>query len=59
MDSEFTCAFCGETNSVFIDPAGGAVQRYVEDCQVCCQPNVLNIAWCNQTGHYTIDAESE
>lgn len=32
------CPYCGESNEIFIDPSGGQVQTYVEDCQVCCQP---------------------
>jgi len=32
------CPYCGEPNEIFVDPSGGRVQRYVEDCQVCCQP---------------------
>ncbi len=39
------CAFCFESNSIFVDPTGGETQSYVEDCQVCCQPNVLFITW--------------
>ena len=26
-----------------LDPSGGAEQRYVEDCPVCCNPNVIEI----------------
>jgi len=32
------CPYCGEAVELSVDPAGGAVQDYVEDCQVCCQP---------------------
>lgn len=32
------CPYCGEANEVALDPGGGPVQEYVEDCQVCCQP---------------------
>jgi hypothetical protein len=24
--------------AIVLDPGGGPVQQYVEDCQVCCQP---------------------
>jgi Cysteine-rich CPXCG len=41
--SEYICAYCGEPNSTFVDLSGGMQQSYVEDCQVCCQPNVLSI----------------
>ena len=32
------CPYCGEENVLAVDPGGGAVQGYVEDCQVCCRP---------------------
>jgi len=41
--AEFTCAYCGETNLTFVDLSAGRNQSYVEDCQVCCRPNVLYI----------------
>ena len=59
MDSTFTCTFCFEENSVFVDPEGGNMQRYVEDCQVCCRPNVLSIYWDEGNEEYVIDSEPE
>ncbi|HEX7623023.1 MAG TPA: CPXCG motif-containing cysteine-rich protein [Anaeromyxobacteraceae bacterium] len=38
MDSEIQCPYCGEWVTIFVDPGGGSVQSYVEDCPVCCQP---------------------
>jgi len=32
------CPYCGEPNEIALDPGSGSHQRYVEDCQVCCQP---------------------
>ena len=32
------CPYCGQAVDIALDPAGGAEQEYVEDCQVCCQP---------------------
>ena len=32
------CPYCGQENVLGVDPGGGPVQRYVEDCQVCCRP---------------------
>ena len=32
------CPYCGEAIEIALDPGGGDVQEYVEDCQVCCQP---------------------
>ena len=41
----FYCAFCGEPNDIEVDPFVGRVQVYVEDCQVCCRPNVLRLTF--------------
>ena len=38
MEGIVSCPYCGEPNEVALDPGSGAVQEYVEDCQVCCQP---------------------
>jgi hypothetical protein len=37
------CPYCGEPISVVVDHSLGD-QEYVEDCQVCCRPLVLNIS---------------
>lgn len=59
MDEVFTCAFCFEPNSVMVDPAGGNYQRYVEDCQVCCRPNVLFVNWDELEERFWIETEPE
>jgi hypothetical protein len=43
MEAGFQCAGCGEWNSAAIDESAGRRQSYVEDCQVCCRPNVLRV----------------
>ncbi len=42
-EATYICDSCGEEIVVPIDPSGGARQEYVEDCPVCCHPNVLCI----------------
>ena len=37
-EAEVVCPYCGELVTIGLDPGGGRVQTYVEDCQVCCQP---------------------
>lgn len=37
-EGEVQCPYCGEPNDVALDPGGGPVQEYVEDCHVCCRP---------------------
>ncbi|MBF1999460.1 MAG: CPXCG motif-containing cysteine-rich protein [Synechococcales cyanobacterium C42_A2020_086] len=39
--AEYICAYCGESNLTFVDFSAGEQQSYVEDCQVCCRPNLL------------------
>lgn len=42
-----------------MDASAGTRQTYVEDCQVCCKPNVLQVMWDASSGEYTISAELE
>ncbi len=59
MPSDFQCAYCGEWNTTEVDESAGNVQRYVEDCQVCCQPNVLQVSFDRQEESFTIRTERE
>ena len=45
MDDEaaYVCENCGEEIVVQIDLSAGRVQRYVEDCPVCCFPHVIHL----------------
>ena len=36
-----------------------AASSYVEDCQVCCKPNMLDIRWSAADGAFLIHAELE
>ena len=36
--ADVVCPYCGEAVTIAVDPGGGAVQEYVEDCEVCCRP---------------------
>lgn len=58
-EAAFQCAGCFEWVETMVDESGGGKQVYVEDCQVCCQPNVLTVRWDGSTGGYTISAELE
>ncbi len=59
MLAGFQCAGCGEWNETAVDPSAGSRQSYVEDCQVCCKPNLLQVAWDMTAAEYTISAELE
>ena len=55
----YRCAYCGEQNEALIDPSGGLSQEYVEDCTVCCRPNVLRIMIDLETSSLSIESEPE
>jgi hypothetical protein len=41
--AEYQCGYCGEYSTTFVDLSAGFEQSYVEDCQVCCRPNILSV----------------
>jgi hypothetical protein len=59
MESGFQCASCGEWNETSVDESAGRRQSYVEDCQVCCKPNVLRVEYDNSAQEYFITSELE
>ncbi len=59
MNASFQCAGCGEENETDVDPSAGSQQSYVEDCQVCCKPNLLHIWWEPDLSEFLISAELE
>ena len=44
-EADVVCPYCGAEVALTLDPGGGAVQRYVEDCGVCCRPWLLDVRW--------------
>jgi hypothetical protein len=42
-EARYVCESCGEEIVVPIDLSAGAEQEYVEDCPVCCYPNVVHV----------------
>lgn len=57
--ASFQCAGCFEWVETSVDESAGSRQQYVEDCQVCCQPNVLTVRWDAGEQEFTIAAELE
>ena len=58
-EAGYQCAGCGEWNETMVDESAGRRQSYVEDCQVCCKPNVLRITWDKWREAYQIESELE
>lgn len=42
-ENSYVCDACGEEIVIPVDPSAGGRQEYVEDCPVCCHPNVISV----------------
>jgi hypothetical protein len=47
-----TCPHCGESVEIELDPSGGDVQEYIDECEVCSNP------W-SVTVHYDVEGKAE
>ena len=56
--ADYICPSCGETIRLSIDASAGARQEYVEDCPVCCRPNVIGLMF-NREGDATVSVQAE
>jgi hypothetical protein len=52
------CTYCGAWVDLLLDPGGGPLQRYVEDCEICCRPLVLRVSW-DAGGRARVEAFTE
>ena len=48
------CPDCGEAVEIALDPGSGTHQEYVEDCEVCCRPWQVSVAY-GTDGAATVD----
>ena len=58
-EGSYVCPTCGESIVVPLDPSAGAEQHYVEDCPVCCNPNVVHVEFFEQESPPRVWAEAE
>jgi len=56
-EGSYCCPSCGEEIVVPIDYSEGRRQEYIEDCPVCCNPNVIQVE-ALESGELRIRAES-
>jgi DNA replicative helicase MCM subunit Mcm2 (Cdc46/Mcm family) len=42
-EASYVCDACGEEIVIPIDYSAGDEQEYVEDCPVCCRPNIIRV----------------
>jgi hypothetical protein len=57
-EAEVRCPYCGEIVEIGLDPGGGTVQEYVEDCQVCCRPWRVLVSY-QPDGSASVSLEAE
>jgi hypothetical protein len=57
--SSYVCPSCFETVDTAPDAGGGEHQTYVEDCPLCCRPNVLHVTWDADLDAFSVRAERE
>lgn len=56
--ASYRCAYCGEGVEIDVDPSAESHQEYVEDCWVCCRPNVLTVVF-DRDGKVMVAARQE
>jgi len=54
--AEVSCPHCGETVTMALDPGGGRLQEYFEDCEVCCRPWKVRVSY-SGSGSATVTLE--
>jgi hypothetical protein len=57
-EASYTCDACGEEIVIPLDLSAGESQEYVEDCPVCCRPNLVHVE-IEENGEVRVWAEAE
>ena len=57
-EASYPCDACGEDIGIPIDLSAGSNQEYVEDCPVCCHPNIIHVQIAKDGG-VTVSATPE
>jgi hypothetical protein len=57
-EASYLCDSCGEEIVVPIDLSAGETQDYVEDCPVCCRPNLVHVL-IDEDGRVRVWSEGE
>ena len=57
-EGTYICNACGEEIVVPLDLTAGSLQEYVEDCPVCCRPNLIHVE-IGEDGDATVWATAE
>jgi rubrerythrin len=55
----YQCPHCGEEVDTWPDPGAGHEQQYVEDCPVCCRPNMIFATFSPDEDGFVVTASAE
>lgn len=55
----YECPSCGESVDTDPDRGAGEEMEYVEDCPVCCRPNVITARYEPDLDDYVVSARRE
>ncbi|HEV7300141.1 MAG TPA: CPXCG motif-containing cysteine-rich protein [Tepidisphaeraceae bacterium] len=58
-EGAYVCPSCGEQIEIPLDLSAGSDQEYVEDCPVCCNPNVIHLEFLGPEEPPRVWAEAE
>jgi transcription elongation factor Elf1 len=55
----FHCAYCNSENVIEVDLSAGITQDLIEDCQICCRPNALQLRFDEKGTSVQLEALAE
>lgn len=55
----YACPSCFQVVDTSPDPGGGPNQEYVEDCSVCCRPNLISATYSEEEQEWYVEARPE
>jgi hypothetical protein len=58
-EGAYVCPACGEEIVIPLDLSAGSEQEYVEDCPVCCHPNLVHVEFFGDGETPRVWAEAE
>lgn len=58
-EASYLCDGCGEQVVIPLDPSAGSSQSFVEDCPVCCRPNVIRVEFVDGTARVWSEPEQD
>lgn len=55
-EGEVICPHCGASVQIALDPTGGTTQQYIEDCEVCCRPWLVEVRYTGGSVKVSVEA---